>query len=168
MSHDTITTEDTRHSRPTVRLHWIVALLLAAAIPLGFAVEGRTGLVLGVHVALGGAVVLLSLARVMRRMTATPRPRPVGGAFERGLARAVQIGLSFLPLAIGASGIAILASTGADTLLSPDEALAETPARAAHGVMARLLILLASLHVAGALRHALIRRDGVIRRIAWR
>ncbi len=49
-------------------------------------------------------------------------------------------------------------------LVAPDKPFAETIG-AVHRTVALLLLVLIALHVSGALYHALVKRDGVIRRM---
>jgi cytochrome b561 len=70
--------------------------------------------------------------------------------------------LTGLASALGAGLFPIVYGGAAKTL--PPE-LADLPQRAAHGIIATLLVALIALHIAAALYHQFILKDGLLRRM---
>ena len=156
-----------RYSRAAIALHWLIALLLAFQISLGWTLDGPNTPALfarfQLHKSVGILILVLSLARLAIRF-ARPRPAPMAGpAWARALASLVH-GLFYVVL-IGAPITGwIMVSTAkikVPTLLFgviplPHLPVSDTlggPAGNAHGLLAALAVGLFLLHVAGALRH---------------
>ncbi|MEZ5887235.1 MAG: cytochrome b/b6 domain-containing protein [Paracoccaceae bacterium] len=167
-------------------LHWAVALLILANIPLAWWAEGLPrgsdadaallARVYSAHKTIGVAVFALALARILWAMT-QPKPAPIHPErrLETFLAEAVHWSLYAAILVLPLSGwIGHAASTGFAPILWPigqslpfvpkSESLAHV-ASAVHGAASKLLILSIVLHVAGALKHALLDRDGTLARM---
>jgi len=156
-----------RYSRTAIALHWLLALLLAFQISLGWALEGNNSPELFArfqfHKSIGIAILLLSLARLAVRLF-TPRPPASDGpAWTRALAGVVHW-LFYLVLILGPLTGWLLVSTArvqVPTLLFgvipwphlPVGRGWHDPAETIHGAIAWLAIGLFLLHVAGALRH---------------
>jgi cytochrome b561 len=167
-----------RYSRAARTLHWLAALLILALLATGFraadteAAAGKAAL-LRLHLPLGIAVLLLTLARLAlwwREARAARRPGVVAGlpAWQRAAGRIVHALLLLVTLGMAASGIGTVALSGAGPAIFGGGALPDFMAyapRIPHGIGARLLILLVVLHIAAALHHALIRRDGTLARM---
>ena len=156
-----------RYSYTAIALHWLIALLLAFQIALGWALEGNNSPELfaryQLHKSVGISILLLSLVRLAIRLF-TPRPPASDGpAWTRILANMVH-GLLYLVLILGPVTGWLLVSTArvrVPTLLYgivpwphlPVGRGWHEPAEALHGAMAWLAIGLFLLHIAGALRH---------------
>ncbi|MGH6651618.1 MAG: YceI family protein [Sphingopyxis sp.] len=156
-----------RYSRTAIALHWLLALLLAFQISLGWALEGHNSPELfarfQLHKSIGIAILLLSLARLAVRLF-TPRPPASDGpAWTRALAGTVHW-LFYLVLILGPITGWLLVSTArvqVPTLLFgaipwPHLPVGQgwhEPAESIHGAMAWLAIGLFLLHIIGALRH---------------
>lgn len=168
---------------PSRLLHWISALLILAAIPLGATIarmEVRFDnlWLFGLHKSLGltaFAVLLIRLA--WHRLT--PPPRPIEAGIPRWqvlVARWVHAALYALMLFVPLAGWLAASATGIDTVLwgrivvppltGPDRATAEI-GFAVHRVLAWGLAGFVTLHVAGAIKRGLINRDGTLRRIIF-
>jgi hypothetical protein len=83
-------------------------------------------------------------------------------------ARLTHALLLLLSLGMAASGIATVALSGAAPAIFGGAALPDfwdVAPRLPHGIGARMLALLVALHVAAALHHAFIRRDGTLARM---
>ncbi|MTE01498.1 cytochrome [Paracoccus sp. YIM 132242] len=164
-------------------LHWLTALIILANIALGLvanrlpleALETKVRL-FSLHKTLGIAAFTVALVRILWAIS-QPRPVPVHPErrLETFLAESVHwilyAALLLVPLTgwiehAATEGYApILWSLGQGLPLVPKSPhLAETMA-AVHGTFAWLLIGAVALHVAGALKHALIDRDGVLARM---
>lgn len=157
----------TRYSYTAITLHWLIALLLAFQIALGWALEGDNGPELfaryQLHKSVGITILLLSLARLAARLF-TPRPPASDGpVWPRMLANTVHW-LFYVVMILGPLTGWLLVSTArvqVPTLLYgivpwphlPVGRAWHEPAESIHGAMAWLAIGLFLLHIAGALRH---------------
>lgn len=171
----------TRFGVVTRTLHWVMALGIIATISLG-AYVGRMQVsfdnlwLFGVHKSIGLTVLALLLLRLSwHRFSRPPRPNEIGVARWQVLtARWVHAGLYALMLFTPLAGWVAASATGIDTvvwsswtappLVAPDKAVADI-GFAVHAVLGWSLAALVLLHVAGALKRALIDRDGTLRRM---
>lgn len=156
-----------RYGSTAIALHWLLALLLAFQISLGWALEGNNGPELfarfQLHKSIGIAILLLSLARLAVRLF-TPRPPASDGpAWTRALAGTVHW-LFYVVMILGPVTGWLIVSTAkvqVPTLIFgmipwphlPVGHGWHDPAESIHGAMAWLAIGLFLLHIAGALRH---------------
>ncbi|MBO9697389.1 MAG: YceI family protein [Sphingopyxis sp.] len=156
-----------RYSYTAITLHWLLALLLAFQVALGWALEGNNTPELfaryQLHKSVGITILLLSLARLAVRLF-TPRPSASEGpAWTRALASTVHW-LFYLVMILGPVTGWLLVSTArvqVPTLLYgivpwphlPVGRSLHEPAEAIHGAMAWIAIGLFVLHIVGALRH---------------
>ncbi|MCS6930975.1 MAG: cytochrome b/b6 domain-containing protein [Acetobacteraceae bacterium] len=156
-------------------LHWVIAGLVVALLASGFAAgatapEGKA-FWLRLHLPLGVLAMLLALWRLQVALSeaiARRRPVPAVDGAQARLARAVHGLLFLLPIALGVSGIALSAWSGAPAAVfgqAPMPEFWDYPPRWAHGAFAWGIALLAGLHVAAALYHQFVRRDGLIGRM---
>ena len=160
-------------------LHWLSAALVAVVFGLAWSFNalghGETsGRLVEVHRSVGLSLLGLTLLRLLWRALRPLPPLPRGPAWEVWLARGVQallyIGLVAQPL-IGWAG----SSSQGDTvsylgLFTLPDLLDADPDRAErifalHKTIGIAILALLTLHIAGALRHALVKRDGVLRRM---
>ncbi len=156
-----------RYSYTAITLHWLIALLLAFQISLGWALEGDNSPELfaryQLHKSIGISILLLSLARLAVRLFASRPPASDGPAWTRTLASVVHW-LFYLVMILGPVTGWLLVSTArvqVPTLLYgvipwphlPVGRSWHEPAESIHGAMAWLAIGLFALHIAGALRH---------------
>lgn len=165
-----------RYSRTAILLHWVIAALLAFQIAVGWALEdlGARGFALfQLHKSVGMAVLALTLLRIAVRYW-KPRPPKLEGGWQGTLASAVHAGLYAFMLGAPLTGWALVstAKVKVPTLIFgvlplphlPLSAAAHEIAENGHGLLAWIGIALLALHVAGALRHHLLMRDGLL----WR
>ncbi|WP_328803820.1 cytochrome b [Paracoccus xiamenensis] len=169
------------YRRPARWMHWLIAVLVLLMIPAGL-IMVQKGLPRPVqdtlfifHKNTGVILFLLMVLRLAYRWRYPPPPLPgsVPG-WQRLAAHVTHIGLYVLLIVMPISGyvrvraggfpIEGLDALGIGTLLPKSEALA-TAAQSVHITCAFLLMALIGLHVAAALQHALIRRDGIWSRI---
>ncbi|MCU0889764.1 MAG: cytochrome b/b6 domain-containing protein, partial [Rubritepida sp.] len=132
-------------------LHWLIALLILALLATGFAAANAEGAakaaLLRPHLPLGLAVLALTLLRlawtlIERRRGARPGPLPDTPAWQRFLARAAHALLYVVPLGMAASGIGLMALSGAAPAIFGGGALPDFwrfAPRIPHGIGARLL-----------------------------
>ena len=167
----------------TRAFHWATAASLVAmfasiwtAGALGSGPGGAT--LVNLHRSIGLTLLGLVIARLGWRLAHPLPPLPAGTTpgWERWLARGVQAGLYAALLAMPPPGWAASATAG-DTVrlfglalphvLAMDETSSDR-LFAAHGTVATALLVLVALHVAGALRHRFVLRDGVAERMVGR
>lgn len=162
-----------------VTLHWLIALMIFVALAAGGLVLANmppdspdkvTGL--GGHMIFGMAIGVLLIVRLITRLrTAHPPHAQTGNnlldrigvwthwGFYALIAGMVLTGLA---TAYGAGLFPIVYGGVAETL---PPGLAELPQRAAHGFIATLLVALIGLHIAAAIYHQMILKDGLLRRM---
>ena len=173
----------TRRGYPTASrwLHWVTALVVLATIPAG-AIMTSEGLSRGLqntlfifHKNVGVVILLLVAMRLAVRMFSSPGPLPDHIPTWQKRAAAVSHGaLYFLLLVMAISGyvrvraggfpIEALDAIGMPSFVPRSENLADT-AKAIHSNARFVLLAFIGLHVAAALQHGLIKRDGVFGRI---
>lgn len=166
-------------------LHWLTALLIFVAFPLGYLANNtpltdetaiaRVFTLFSWHKTIGIVVLLIGLARIGWSLT-QPRPAPMPHArWEHVLAAFTHWTLTIALIAVPLTGwLAHSASPGLSPIRLPvPQALPfvpATPESAAglggiHWVATKLLAVAILLHIAGALKHALIDRDGTLARM---
>jgi cytochrome b561 len=166
------------YGTPTRLLHWGIAALIAAAWLLGTLMEDlprgparQAGL--DWHAGFGALVIGLSLLRLLWRAVNPALPDPPGTpAWQARAAHLAHIALYAVTLAVPLSGI--LDRWARDRPFALFGLLPVPPPFTppfgrfwgeAHEVMANLLLLVVAGHVAAALWHHLVLRDGVLRRM---
>jgi cytochrome b561 len=165
-----------RYSTGAVILHWLIALALAFQLALGFAMphDERGFALYQLHKSVGVTIFVLTLLRLAWRLTHRP-PAAVEGGFQGFLAKAVHTLLYAFMLGAPLTGWAMVSTDASriPTLLygtipwphlplpgAINEAMEET-----HELLAWIGLALVVLHVAGALRHQLLLKDGLLRRM---
>lgn len=167
-----------RYSGAARLLHWVAAAAALGLLASGFAAANAQAasdkaMLLRLHLPLGILVLLATLARLivgLRDARAGRRPGPLVGVpvWQHRVARLTHALLLLLSLGMAASGIATVALSGAVPAIFGGAALPDfwdVAPRLPHGIGARMLALLVALHVAAALYHAFIRRDGTLARM---
>lgn len=169
---------------PTARvLHWIVAGFVLVQIPLGLYMVARgaatsfdatTGQLYSLHKLFGFLALWLIVARIVVKLTRRPPPPvPTLTRFERIASHSVHGLLYLLLLAVpllGWAGISaypaldLFGVTQLPPILEVDEEFAEK-LFGWHGLLAKGLGALALLHIAAALYHRFVKRDGVMARM---
>ena len=166
--------------------HWLTALLILTAIPLGVIANqlpydsaealARKAQLFSLHKTLGVAAFLLGAGRILWALVERhPVPLHPGRKVELTLAGAVHWLLYISLVAVPVSGwVHHAAVTGFAPILWPfgqtlpfvpqSEAVG-TAAGAAHWVFTKLMGLAILLHIAGALKHHLIDKDATLLRM---
>ena len=173
-------TASPRYTGTAIVLHWLLALLILAALGWGlYMVELRLSpwklKAYAWHKWLGLTIFLLVLARLAWRLTHQPPPLPATlPAWQRLLAGISHALLYLLMLAMPLTGWLMSSAKGFQTvyfgvlpipdLLDKNNVLGDALA-SAHATLAWLLIALLAPHVAAALKHHFIDRDDVLRRM---
>lgn len=104
-----------RYTRTAMWLHWSIAALIGFNLCVGFFMEDIAPpmkfVVITAHVSAGISVLMLSLVRVVWRLTHRPPPLLPGlRRWERALAHAVHAGLYVMMVALPLSGWALISA----------------------------------------------------------
>jgi len=174
-------TKTSRHFSPLARvLHWTMAVLIVAMLFIGVAmvatVSQAHATLIALHRPLGAALLVLALIRVVVRLKngspALPDDMPI---LQRFAAKASHLVLYGLFIAMPLIGWAMLSAGGYPvTLFGAWHLPAIVPQnvdlfallRALHTWLAFALFATVLAHIAAALFHGLIRRDGVFSSMA--
>lgn len=180
-----------RYTAVAITLHWLIAAailtLLAAGLWMTTAIQqpGTRAFAFQVyqwHKALGLTVLVLSLARLAWRFTHAAPPLPDGmSAIERFGAKATHWGFYALMIGMPLLGWAMVSASplGLPTIVFglfewphipwlaalDDKKPVEDVLKLAHRTGGYLMLGLAALHVAAALKHHVINRDDVLARM---
>jgi cytochrome b561 len=172
-----------RWSPTVVALHWINAALMLALLVLGWAMTHRlfgaatTFDLYQTHKSLGFGALALTALRVLAR-SRSRAPAPVPGP-EGRLARAVQAAFYVLTLLAIAAGWLVVSTSPLPIPtrffdlfvipnIAPPDAGLFSAALLAHRLAAYAIAALVALHVAGALKHQWVDRDGTLGRMTMR
>jgi cytochrome b561/polyisoprenoid-binding protein YceI len=166
-----------RYSAGAILLHWLIALALAFQLAVGFAMpkDERGFALYQLHKSVGVTILLLTLLRLAWRLTHRPPPAVEGG-FNGFLAKAVHVLLYAFMICAPLTGWAMVST---DPIRIPTVLFGTVPwphlplpaglneaMEESHELIAWIGIALFLLHVAGALRHQFLVRDGLLRRMA--
>lgn len=169
------------YTRTAILLHWSIAALIFLNITAGFLMAGtpkqesQHDAILFWHASLGSLIFLLAIFRLYWRLTHQPPPLPDSiPAWQRGAAHTLHWLLYTLMLVLPFSGYLHRLAGGHDVSFFglfnwPDIIAKDEPFRVfthnLHETLAWTLCILLAGHIGAALKHALIDRDGVLRRI---
>ncbi|MGJ3627627.1 cytochrome b [Sphingomonas sp. MMS24-JH45] len=162
-----------------IAFHWTIALLVAVNLASGLGGDAvpALGALFPLHKAIGITVLVLTLGRVAWRLMHRPPPLPADTpAWERAAAHGTHWALYVLLIAMPLSGWAMASSPERRRPLTWFGAfdipyLPVSPAGArfgheAHELLGWVMAALVALHVAAALRHHFLLRDGILLRMA--
>lgn len=165
------------HFSPLLRvLHWLMAILLLAMLFIGVSMVGdlspRHSTLVALHKPLGVTLLVLVLIRLAVRLAGPlpPLPGDMPG-WQQRIARLSHLLLYALMIALPLVGWAMQSAGDYPVVLHeslllpsivPPDARLYASLRLAHTVLAYLLFISILVHLAAALYHALIRRDGVL------
>ena len=176
-----------RYATLTIVLHWLIAALLAFEVALGLNMEDARGTakfsVFQLHKSVGISILLLVLFRIVWRFHRRPPPLTATG-WERALARIVHGAFYLLLCALPVSGWIVVSTSkiavptllygtipwphvaGFATMASGAKQAWNHTAEFVHVNLVTVLYGLVALHVAGALKHHFLDRDGNMARMA--
>jgi cytochrome b561 len=165
-----------RYQPVLVALHWLLALMIIGLMCLGFFVLAQMPNsdphmldILVWHMSGGMLVLVLMILRlIIRRWSARPVAAATGSPLLDRLASIAHVGLYvivFLMIASGwSTGWLISGAFQPNGPPLPDS-FAVLPTFKAHAALATLLAILIAAHVAAALYHQLVLKDGLFRRM---
>jgi len=173
-------TQPARYTHTAIALHWLAALLILAAFPLGLymsdlALSPLKLKLISYHKWLGVTVFLLAAIRLAWRASHTPPPLPAAmPAWQRRAAQGLHHLLYLLLFLIPLTGWLMSSAKGFQTvylgllplpdLLAKDQALGDV-LRQVHQTINYALLALVAAHVGAALKHHFIDRDGILARM---
>jgi cytochrome b561 len=168
------------YTRTAVSLHWIIALLIFTAFPLGvymhdLPLSPDKLRLYSWHKWLGVSIFLLAVLRIIWRGTHRPPPLPATmQPWEKFAAEAVHYSLYVLIIAIPLSGWLMSSAKGVQTvwfgvlplpdLLAKDKALGDA-LKLMHVVLNFTMFGLVIAHIGAALKHHFIEHDGILARM---
>jgi cytochrome b561 len=164
-----------------IGLHWLIAVLLVAVVTLGLSIPESTrngatrDMILLLHRSIGLVILVAMVIRLLWRLSHPPPPLPASmRRVEIALALANHALLYLTLLAMPLLGYVNAAAAGHSVslfglveippLIPEDDRLAQI-AIALHLAGQFAVYGLVAIHVASALAHAVVRRDGVLRRM---
>ncbi len=179
-----------RYTAVAIALHWAIALLIIGMIAVGWIMGDMAGgpgspktAIIQIHKSIGITILLLTIARIVWRLMNPPPPEPAMPKWQARLASSVHILLYALMIAMPLTGW-IMASAeisqhetrffgtvemyipGIPTLSDgAREGIADVTENL-HSKLAWVIIALLALHVAGALKHQFVDKDGLLARMA--
>lgn len=172
-------TTQTRYRTPAVLLHWLIAILIIAALGLAFYLDGLPLTpaklkLISYHKWVGVTVLILFLPRLLVRLT-HPAPASPVMPYWQMLAASLTHGLLYiLMLAIPVTGWLMSSAKGFPVvylgliplpdLVAKDAALGDA-LKQVHEALNLGLLTLLGLHVAAALKHHAIDRDETLVRM---
>lgn len=172
--------EEPRYDLVAVSLHWLVALLIVAAFALGVVMVDIPGLTptklryFSWHKWLGVTVLALAALRLLWRLRhGVPRPIEMP-AWQRRAATLIHLLLYALMFTVPLSGYFYSLAAGVPVvylgvlplpvLIDPDPLL-KPVLKELHEVLVYTMLAFVMLHVAAAIKHHWIDRDGLLRRM---
>jgi len=171
------------HFTPFSRLlHWLMAAMIIAMLFIGVAMVSSVSplylRLVSIHKPLGIAILILVLIRLINRLTHRAPPLPADlPSIQKLAAKASHIALYTLMFAMPIIGWGMLSAGNLPIVLFgslqlppflPVSPTLYGDLRQLHTVLAYLLFLIIVVHLAAALYHGLIRRDGVLSSMASR
>jgi len=188
--HPAAGTSQQRYTAVAIALHWAIALLIIGMIAVGWIMTDMAGgpgspktAIIQIHKSIGITILLLTVARIVWRLMNPPPAEPPMPKWQAMLASSVHILLYVLMIAMPLSGW-IMASAeislhetryfGTVEMYVPGipglspaarEGVADTMDML-HSRLAWVIIGLLVLHVAGALKHQFVDKDGLLARMA--
>jgi len=162
-----------RYSPTQMALHWatFALILIMVSTGLAYSYELADSGAMTLHQLAGQTLIVVLVLRLITRLRRGAPPAPTAHArWERTLASTVHIGLYLVMIAFVATGYVAASGETDNALIAPlslafarsdlGESLLET-----HYALKWALITLFTLHLAGALKHALLDRDSTLSRM---
>ncbi|MEP4053374.1 MAG: cytochrome b [Litorimonas sp.] len=172
-----------RYSKVAIALHWTIAILILSLVIAGFLMTQewmpQRFKIYQWHKSFGIVVLLLSVLRLIWRLTHKPPALPDGmKGWEIFAAKVTHIGFYALMIGVPLLGWAMVSASTLPIenqlfylIPLPDMPGVDASKEAAerlkflHEVGAKLILLLFVLHVGGALKHHFVAKDGTLARM---
>ena len=171
----------TRYTNSAIALHWLIALLIIATFFLGLTMVDMPGITptklkyFNWHKWMGVTVLGLAVARVLWRLTHKAPPLPATmPKWERLAAELGHLGLYALMFAVPLSGyfyslasgykVVYLGQFTLPVLMDPNPEL-KPILKTAHYLLNMGLAALVSVHVLAVIKHQLIDRNNILKRM---
>jgi len=174
-----------RFSKVTIWLHWIVGITIILLLIVGSFMEDiDIKFLLPLHQSFGISILVFVLLRVLWRIkNGWPEPVSVYSRIEQILAKITHWVLIICTLLMPISGMMMSGASGHGFALFGLQIVAANPDPAnpgkflpyngtaagigheMHEIISTILIIAICLHVAGALKHHVIDKDGTLRRM---
>jgi cytochrome b561 len=174
-------TEVNKFTGLTRVLHWLTAVLVFAALFVGFVMVNtvsRHGALVMVHKSLGALILLVMVVRVVNRLTHHPPAwPPTIGALEGKIVVLSEKLLYALLLIQPLVGWAMLSAAGGPVVvlgsvrlprIAPFDAQLFWILRQAHSVIAYTLMATIAAHISAVLLHTIVLRDRLIERMTFK
>ncbi|GFG49384.1 cytochrome B [Mycolicibacterium agri] len=175
-----MTTLASRYPIRTRVLHWLTALLVFAALFVGFVMVNSIGsyhVLVGVHMTLGVTILVIVVVRVANRFThRAPRLPDSVGRLEHKLVVGSELTLYAVMLAQPLVGWAMVSASGTPPVIfgslrlprvAPFDADLYSVLRQIHSVLAYLLVAVIAAHISAVLLHTLTLRDRMLARMTF-
>jgi cytochrome b561 len=172
----------TKYSAIAIALHWVLGLAIIGAFAMGVYMSdlpmspSRLKLY-NYHKWAGVTILALSALRLLWRLTHRPPADVPMPALQARLAHLTHIALYALFFAVPLAGWAYSSAAGFPIVVygvlplpdfvAPDKAMAEIY-KELHGILAFTLAALVIAHIAAALKHQFVDRDGLLSRMSFR
>jgi cytochrome b561 len=170
----------TRYATPTIILHWLVALLIVAAFVLGtimtdMRISPTKLQYYSYHKWLGVTVLgLVALRLITRLLTQAPAYPAHMSELQKKVANGTHVFLYFLMFAVPLSGYVYTCAAGypvvylglieLPSIIAPAPELKHT-LKEVHEILSNLMLFTVLLHIAAAVKHQVIDKDGLMRRM---
>jgi cytochrome b561 len=169
-----------RYSTMMVLLHWVLAIFILGAIFVGaFILDEMESTnpqkitLLQIHMFVGVSILLLTVFRLIVRMrTQQPLPASSHNKLIDMIAKGMHHLLYLLTLLTALAGVALAYSADLSAIVfkhtgALPKDFEDYSAHEIHGIFAQLLLLTIALHVAAALYHQFILKDGLLSRMTF-
>ena len=164
-------------------LHWLIALLIFVLFPLGWVMDDFTGLqkfqAFNLHKSLGLTVLVLMVLRIGWRMFNPVPELPASmPELQRKAAHAAHALLYIATFAIVLAGWALISASDKPSVLFQMTSIPKLPwlsslapadmkayhhlLEGVHGFLGWVLLVLIVVHIAGALYHGIVLKDGIL------
>ncbi len=172
-----------RLPRLTIGFHWVIALLMIGNLISGMVLEemerspdkSQLG---GLHKSVGALILVLAVLRILHTLKqGLPQPLTPAAQWQLNMARWIHLLLLAGTVLMPISGMTMTLAAGHPLPFFDFELIAGSGEKiewlsklghAIHGGGANLIILALLLHIAAAVKHSVIDKDGTMQRILGR
>ena len=166
-------------SKRTISLHWLIAVGIIGSLFFGIYVEDlpkspEAGQLIGLHKSIGLLVLTFALLRIANTFaTGLPSPLTPAAQWQLTLAKGIHMLLLAGTILMPISGMIMSVGDGHSLAFFGIELIAKIPknelmgqvGHVIHGLGGNIILAAIAIHVAGALKHSLLEKDGTMKRI---